>query len=272
VAKCAAYAAAAVIAVVLSACSGSGSTSHRQQISQAVIRHFEGFPPGVSFRHFPPTGPNDVPHVAWAGPQSIYVMIFGSDDCPSVPGSVVATGPSRLAIRTIGVQSGGSYCGDHPMLATSVVRLPVAVEHARTLVVDVDGKSTRLAARTDVCGPWSSPDSIQALAIRQTRGRLTSCALVGRTWMVTAVRKTRPGEIGLLTCGAAEPACVEGDEPHDLTTFTWIPAPVGPGLNPYGGSGPAGPIFIFTTQRDRQVKFDLRSRAFATCPHGVCTW
>lgn len=90
--------------------------------------------------------------------------------------------------------------------------------------------------------------------------------------MVTAVRKTRPGEIGLLTCAADDPVCLDGDQPHDLTRFSWMTAPVGPGLKLYGGTGPDGPIFIFTTQHDRQVKFDLRARAFVTCPRSVCTW
>lgn len=90
--------------------------------------------------------------------------------------------------------------------------------------------------------------------------------------MVTSVRTTGPGEIGLLTCAVDDLTCLDGNAPHDLTTFTWITAPVGPGLKLYGGTGPDGPIFIFTTQHDRQLKFDVRTRAFAVCPRGICTW
>jgi hypothetical protein len=139
---------------------------------------------------------------------------------------------------------------------------------------DTPASSPALAAAPDLCGPWSAVDSAQARAIVTAHGTLASCELVGRTWMVTAVSETRPGQVGLFTCNASDAACMNGALVHDLTTFTWIAASAnaGPGLKTYGGSGPAGPIFVYVTRHHGQVMYDLRSRSFTVCAHGICHW
>jgi hypothetical protein len=262
------YGVVVVAGLVVSACSGSTHT----RVSTAVTHYFPGLPRGISVNHFPQR--ERKPWAVWAGRRSIYVMTWGSSSCPDLPTSVKATGPGRLVISSAGLYANHTVCTADLAVTTSVVRLPAALEHDRTLVVEMDGSSIRVAARARSCGAWSAADSVSARAIVRTRGRLGSCQLIGRTWIVTAVSASRPGEIGLLTCAAGDLACLDGNQPHDLTKFTWIAAPaqIGPGLKIYGGTGPDGPIFVYATRHHGQVKFDLRTRAFALCAHGICRW
>jgi hypothetical protein len=200
-------------------------------------------------------------------------MTWGSSSCPHLPTSVRADRPGQLLISTAGDLYSGGMCTADLSVTTSIVRLPAGIDSSRRLAVQINKTRVTLPARVE-CGAWAAQDSAQARAVLATRGRLTSCELIGRTWMVTTVSAHRPGEVGLLTCSAGDQACLDGDRPHDLTAFTWISAPkkVGPGLKLYGGTGPNGPVFIYTTARHGQIKFDLARGTFTVCPHGVCRW
>lgn len=139
-------AAAVVAAIALAACSGP-THSH---LSSAVTGHFKGLPSGVTV---PPGGQSErIPKswAAWAGPGSIYVMTWGSSSCPKIPPSVKATDDNQVVIHTIEhhFHSGDTACTGDLAVTTSVVRLPSGVDATHALVVQIDGASTRLAART----------------------------------------------------------------------------------------------------------------------------
>lgn len=122
----------------------------------------------------------------------------------------------------------------------------------------------------DVCGTWSAANSPQALAVRAQHGTLDSCQRLGRTWFVTAISATRPGEVGYLVCGSADTACLDGSATHQLTQFTWVSAPaaMGPGLKLY--SAPSPNEWIFHTYTHGMVRFNLATKTFSTCPGGLC--
>jgi hypothetical protein len=189
---------AAVLA--LTACSGSPHA----HLSSAVVRHVRGLPPGVSAQHWPPASASAYrPSAAWAGPTSIYLMTWGSSSCPHLPTSVRADRPGQLLISTAGDLYSGGMCTADLSVTTSIVRLPAGIDSSRRLAVQINKTRVTLPARVE-CGAWAAQDSAQARAVLATRGRLTSCELIGRTWMVTTVSAHRPGEVGLLTCSAGD--------------------------------------------------------------------
>ena len=155
---------------------------------------------------------------------------------------------------------------------------------ARSPALTTGGGSSAAAARTsplpsptiptvppNVCGAWSATSSPQAQAILAAYGSIDSCELLGRTWVVTAISTSRPGQVGLQTCRADDTACMNGALPHDLEAFAWVSAPraVGAGLKRYAGTGP---VLIFSTARHGQVSFNIRTRSFTRWPRGICHW
>lgn len=76
------------------------------------------------------------------------------------------------------------------------------------------------------CGPWSNPASPQATAVL-AHGTITSCQLIGSTWIVTTQHSSGPGEVGALTCSQIDTQCLNGWPTHDLTDFSWSTAPAG---------------------------------------------
>ena len=135
-------AAIGVVATMASACSGPGHS----RVSSAVTRHFKGVPTGVSTAAVQQHLRTQKPWAAWAGSRSISVMTWGSGSCPSLPSSVEAAGADQVVVHT--VVGPGDVCTSDLAITTSVVRLPSRVDTRRVLVVQIDGTSTRLPART----------------------------------------------------------------------------------------------------------------------------
>jgi hypothetical protein len=135
------------VAAFGSACSSSFGPNN-SHVSAAVVDHFGGLPWG---QHAPPESrAADVESAAVIrrDAHSIYVVTWGSGSCPDIPTSVRTIGPDRLSIRTVqhSFWSRANACTLDLAPTTSVVRLPASLVEARSLVVVVDGKVTRLTA------------------------------------------------------------------------------------------------------------------------------
>lgn len=114
---------------------------------------------------------------------------------------------------------------------------------------------------------WTRPSVLAALLATA----VPACELLGRTWVVTAISTSRPGQLALQTCRADDSAWMNGALPHDLQAFAWVSAPraIGAGLKRYAGTGT---VLIFSTVRHGQVSFDIPTRSFTLCPRGICHW
>ena len=137
-------AALAGLAASTAACGSGGPT--QSHVSAAVIDHFKGVPKGG----LPSTcGPSAQTCVAWADDHSIYVITWGSGSWPMIPTSVDAKGDQEVVIRTVDHDfiQGDNACMTDLAATTSVVRLPDTIDRSKSLTVDVDDISTRLAAR-----------------------------------------------------------------------------------------------------------------------------
>ena len=133
------------VAVFAVACSRGGPT--QSHVSSAVVDHFPGAPKGV-----PPSGcdrafQTQKPCVAWADAHSIYVITWGSGSCPMIPTSVQVENTREVVVRTVEHDfiKADTACTADLAATTSVVRLPATVGGSKTLLVKVDGTSTRLA-------------------------------------------------------------------------------------------------------------------------------
>ncbi|MBO0812068.1 MAG: hypothetical protein J2P23_08465 [Microlunatus sp.] len=113
-----------------------------------MVRYFKGLPRGVSIRPEDRRTDHPKPWAARAGRRTIWVMTWGSGSCPELPSAVTATAPDRLVIQTHILAAGRhAICTADLVVTTSLVRLPAEIDAGRALVVRVDGKPTRLAAR-----------------------------------------------------------------------------------------------------------------------------
>ena len=136
----------AAFVLVVSACSGSGSSP----VATAVVAHVRGLPPGVSE---PPPGtaaPGVLKSFAtWAASHEIYVTTWGSSSCPKLPTSVHAKGAHRVQISTAGISlhKGENACTNDLAPTTSTVALPPSISDTAALVVTIDGTPTELGPR-----------------------------------------------------------------------------------------------------------------------------
>lgn len=107
------------------------------------------------------------------------------------------------------------------------------------------------------CGPWSAANSMQANAVA-SHGQISSCFLVGRTWVVTTIHSSGAPEIGTLYCGA-NATCLNGWTTHQLTAFTWNVAPVGTMLRVLQKAGSS--IQFYDGQK--VISFNTQTQRFA---------
>jgi hypothetical protein len=137
---------AVAAAITVGACSGP-THSH---VSSAVTGHFKGVPPGLAVPAGQENPRTQKPWAAWAAPDSIYVMTWGSGSCPRIPSSVKAAEAGLVLISTAehDFHSNDNVCTADLAVTTSLVRLPSTVDATHALVVQIDGTSTHLAAPT----------------------------------------------------------------------------------------------------------------------------
>lgn len=107
------------------------------------------------------------------------------------------------------------------------------------------------------CGPWAGASSRQAHAVA-SHGQITSCFLVGKTWVVTTTHSSGAPEIGTLYCGT-NARCLNGWAPHQLTAFTWHVAPAGAMLRFLHLTGSS--IQFYDGQK--VISFSTQTRRFA---------
>lgn len=147
-ARVALAAAALVVPSALAACSGFGPT--HSHVSPAVTGHFKGLPTGATASPHDRHARLEEPWAMWAMPGSIYVMTWGSGSCPNIPSTVDAVDANHVVIKTTehDFYKTDNACTGDMAVTTSVVRLPSGLDTTRALVVQIDGSSTKLAART----------------------------------------------------------------------------------------------------------------------------
>jgi len=107
------------------------------------------------------------------------------------------------------------------------------------------------------CGPWAGASSAQARAVA-SHGQITSCFLVGKTWVVTMIHSSGAPEIGTLYCGT-NATCLNGWTTHRLTAFTWHVAPGGAMLRFLHRAGSS--IQFYDGQN--VISFSTQTRRFA---------
>jgi hypothetical protein len=107
------------------------------------------------------------------------------------------------------------------------------------------------------CGPWAGTNSTQARTVA-SHGQITSCFLVGKTWVVTTTHSSGPPEIGTLYCGT-NATCLNGWATHQLTAFTWHIAPAGAMLRLLHLTGSS--IQFYDGQN--VISFNTQTRRFA---------
>lgn len=107
------------------------------------------------------------------------------------------------------------------------------------------------------CGPWAGASSSQARAVA-SHGQITSCFLVGRTWVVTTTHSSGAPEVGTLYCGM-NARCLNGWAVHQLTVFTWHVAPAGAMLRFLHLTGSS--IQFYDGQK--VISFSTQTRRFA---------
>lgn len=128
---------AAVLALGVTACSGSGDS----RVATAIVTHVRGLPSDLS----PPPSHSAKPFARWARSHQDYVTTWGSGSCPMLPTSVRADGAHKVRIKT--AQHGGPDCTADLGPTTSGVELPDETDDSAALVVTIDGTSTQLRSR-----------------------------------------------------------------------------------------------------------------------------
>ena len=127
-----------VLATTLGSCTGSGPA-----VSGAVVTHVRGLPPSVT-----QVAPESTkPVAAWAGPNQIYVVAYGSGSCPNLPTTVDADRHNGVVVKTHEQTFGAAACTADLGPTTSTVNLPRGIDDTKPVLVDIDGNITRLAPR-----------------------------------------------------------------------------------------------------------------------------
>lgn len=115
-------------------------------LSQAVITHYRGVPPGITG---PPRKPDDGPFAIRLSDDQVAITTWGSGSCPDLPTSVTGHGAHEVDITTAEYkpEKPGSACTADLSPTTSTVKVTSGVDVAASLTLVVDGKAIQLSAR-----------------------------------------------------------------------------------------------------------------------------